>query len=323
MGYLVTGAAGFIGMHVAHALLAQGHTVIGLDNLNPYYDVRLKEARRDQLKLHKSFTFYQADFADGEALSEIMKKHPDITHVIHLGAQPGVRYSLQNPASYVNANVMGTTMLLEAVRQLPRIQHLIFAGTSSVYGNRDELPFDVAKPADTPISIYAATKRAAELMSYTYSHLYGLPQTGLRFFTVYGPWGRPDMAAWQFTEKMMKGEPITVYHNGNLQRDFTYIDDIVAGVLAATQKIPTGDVPYQLYNLGNHKPEQLMDFIQVLGHAIGCNPQIDYQPLPPGDMLATYADIRTSQRDLGFEPSTSIQQGLPKFVDWFKSYHAV
>ncbi len=323
MVYLITGAAGFIGMHVAQALLAEGTRVIGIDNLNDYYDVQLKAARRNQLSQNQNFTFYHADFTDATALAEITAKHQDITHVIHLGAQAGVRYSLKNPASYVHSNVLGSTLLLEAIRQLPKIQHFIFASTSSVYGNRDELPFDVNKAADTPISIYAATKRAAELMSYTYSHLYGLPQTGLRFFTVYGPWGRPDMAAYQFTDKIIKGEPITVYHNGNLQRDFTYIDDIVAGVLAATQKIPIGDVPYQLYNLGNHKPETLMDFITVLAGAIGRNPQIEYAPLPPGDMLATYADITTSQRDLGFQPRTPISEGLPQFVQWYRAYHGV
>lgn len=319
MKVLLTGAAGFIGFHVAQALLARGDEVIGIDNLNDYYDVGLKQARLDQLLPHKNFKFHKINIADRDAMLPLRKSDP--THIVHLAAQAGVRYSLQNPYAYVESNVMGQVVMLELARQCPNLQHFIFASSSSVYGGNKKVPFAVEDAVDHPVSLYAATKRADELMSWTYSHLYGLPTTGLRFFTVYGPWGRPDMAAYLFTKNIMGGKPIAVFNHGKMKRDFTYIDDIVRGVLAALDKKPAGLPPYALYNLGNSKAENLMDFISTLEKALGKKAEYDFQAMQPGDVPETFADIAASTRDLGYKPVTSIADGIPKFVEWYKAYH--
>jgi UDP-glucuronate 4-epimerase len=324
MAVLLTGAAGFIGFHVAQALLARGETVIGIDNLNDYYDVSLKEARLARLLPHKDFRFHKINIADKDAVHDLVKKEQGITGIIHLAAQAGVRYSLVNPYAYVESNVMGQLVMLEATRLLPNLKHFVYASSSSVYGGNTKIPFAVEDPVDRPISLYAATKRADELMAWTYAHLYRLPCTGLRFFTVYGPWGRPDMAAYLFTRKILASEPIPVFNNGNMRRDFTYIDDIVPGVLATLDRVPApqdGTPPAQLYNLGNSRTENLMDYITVLEKALGKKAQIDFQPPQPGDMIETYADITASTRDLGYQPKTTISEGIPNFVAWHKNYH--
>ncbi len=326
MTILVTGAAGFIGFHVAQELLRQGEKVIGLDNLNDYYEVELKNARLAQLGPFPNFTFVKLDIADRQAIDDLFKQYTDeLTHIVHLAAQAGVRYSLKNPAAYIQSNVMGHLNILEAARHLGRLEHLVYASSSSVYGLDKDYPFAVeTSPADNPASIYAATKRCDELMSYSYAHLYKLPQTGLRFFTVYGPWGRPDMAAFLFCNAIRDGRPIEIFNHGNMRRDFTYIDDIVAGVIAAMKKIPTADsngVQHRLYNLGNHRPENLADFIAVIETEFGRSALKIEKPLQPGDIPETYADIASSQADLGFEPRTNIQDGLKKFVAWYKSYY--
>jgi UDP-glucuronate 4-epimerase len=319
---LLTGAAGFIGMHVAQALLARGESVIGVDNVNDYYDVALKEARVARLLAHPEFRLERLDIADQEALTPLAD---GVDRIIHLAAQAGVRYSLTNPGAYERANLAGHLNVLEFARHLgDRLTHLVYASSSSVYGGNTELPFSVDDQVDNPVSLYAATKRADELMSHAYSHTYGLPQTGLRFFTVYGPWGRPDMSAYIFTSKILAGEPIPVFNHGDMQRDFTYIDDIVAGVLAALDRPPaTGGPAHRLYNLGNHRAEPLMRFIGVIEQALGLKARIDFQPMQPGDVQATYADIAASQRDLGFQPSTPIDEGIPKFVAWYRDYHGI
>jgi UDP-glucuronate 4-epimerase len=322
MKVLVTGAAGFIGFHAAQALLARGDEVIGIDNLNDYYDVKLKEARRERLSAHKKFSFHKLDVADKDAILPLAKLDP--THIVHLAAQAGVRYSLINPYAYISSNVMGQTVMLELARQLPQLKHFVYASSSSVYGGNTKTPFAVDDPVDKPISLYAATKRADELIAMTYAHLYHLPCTGLRFFTAYGPWGRPDMAAYIFAQRIMAGQPIKVFNHGKMRRDFTYIDDITAGVLAALERPPPdkdGHPPTRLYNLGNSHAENLMDFIATLEAALGKKAQYDFQPLQPGDVPDTTADITTSAHDLGFQPKTGIQEGIPKFVAWFKDYH--
>jgi UDP-glucuronate 4-epimerase len=324
MSILVTGAAGFIGFHTTKTLLDRGDTVIGVDNVNDYYDVTLKEARLAQLQGRNGFSFHRADIADGEAMAAIFAENPAISAVVHLAAQAGVRYSLENPFAYVQANVMGHLVLLEQARRLDRLQHFVYASSSSVYGGNTKLPFSVADPVDTPVSMYAATKRMDELMGHTYAHLYGLPQTGLRFFTVYGPWGRPDMAAYLFADAILAGRPIRVFNYGDMRRDFTFIDDIVAGVLAALDRAPRpadGAAPHRVYNLGNHRSEKLTDFIAILERALGREAMKLYEPLQPGDVPETYADIEDSRADLGFEPKTTIEEGIPRFVDWFCSYH--
>jgi UDP-glucuronate 4-epimerase len=320
MRILLTGAAGFIGFHVAQALLARGDEVIGIDNLNDYYDVSLKQARLDQLTPHKNFTFHKFNIADRDAMLPLAKS--GATHIVHLAAQAGVRYSLINPYAYVESNLMGQVVMLELARSTANLQHFIYASSSSVYGGNTKVPFDVTDAVDHPVSLYAATKRADELMSWTYAHLYNIPTTGLRFFTVYGPWGRPDMAAYAFTKNIMAGKPISVFNHGKMKRDFTYIDDIVRGVLAALDKKPNGQPRYALYNLGNSKCENLMDFIGTLEHALGKKAEIDFQDMQLGDVSETFADITASTRDLGFKPTTSIADGIPKFVEWYKSYHA-
>jgi UDP-glucuronate 4-epimerase len=323
MNILVTGAAGFIGFHLSQQLLAEGHAVVGVDNLNDYYDVRLKEARLAQLTPHKQFKFYREDFSDREAMQAIMLSHQDITHIVHLGAQAGVRHSLTDPYIYITSNVMAQTVMLECARLLPRLEHLVYASSSSVYGGNTKLPFAESDRVDHPVSLYAATKKACELISHAYGHIYQIPTTGLRFFTVYGPWGRPDMAAYIFTRKIFAGEPIEVFNHGKMQRDFTYIDDIIQGTRAAMLRTPASGEPTKVYNLGNHRSEDLMNFIGVLEKAVGKESQKLFLPLQPGDVPATYADITEAERDLGFRPTTSIDVGIPKFVQWYREYHRI
>ena len=323
MSILLTGVAGFIGFHVAKALLARGERVLGVDNLNDYYDVSLKGARLAQLRLSPNFDFAKLDVADREGVLGLVERHRNLRGVIHLAAQAGVRYSLENPFAYIEANVMGTLVMLEAARRIDRLTAITYASSSSVYGANRKQPFSVEDRVDQPVSLYAATKRSCELVAYTYSHLYGLPATGLRFFTVYGPWGRPDMAAYLFTRAILAGEPIKVFNEGRMARDFTYVDDIVAGTIAAHDRPPAGQVPHRVYNLGNHRPEKLLDFIAVLERALGRTATKVLLPLQPGDVPESFADIEDSRRDLGFEPKTTIEDGLARFVEWYKWYHGV
>lgn len=323
---LVTGAAGFIGMHVAQALLARGDRVIGVDNLNDYYDVSLKEARLARIKDHKNFSFHRMNIADRDGMRALVKQNQDITHIVHLAAQAGVRYSLVNPYAYIETNVMGQTVMLESARMLPALEHFVYASSSSVYGGNKKTPFAVEDPVERPVSLYAATKRMDELMGWTYAHLYGLKMTGLRFFTVYGPWGRPDMAAYIFAKHIMADQPISIFNHGKMRRDFTYIDDIVSGILAVMAKPPEAFIsepPARVYNLGNSRSEDLMDFVTTIEKALGRKAHYDFQPLQMGDVPETFADIAASTRDFGFEPKTPISVGLPKFIEWFKSYHGV
>jgi UDP-glucuronate 4-epimerase len=324
MSVLVTGAAGFIGFHVCRALLARGDQVIGVDNLNDYYDVALKEARLAGLEAEPGFSFALCDIADREALTTAVGPHRDIRGVVHLAAQAGVRYSLDHPFAYLNANLVGHLTVLELCRRLPALEHLVYASSSSVYGGNAKLPFAVADRVDTPVSLYAATKKADELMSYAYSHLYRIPQTGLRFFTVYGPWGRPDMAVFIFTRAMLAGEPIHLFNNGDMRRDFTYIDDTVAGTLAALDHPPTADAetpPHRLYNIGNHRSEELLRLLEVLEGALSVEAERRLEPMQPGDVKDTYADISAAQADLGFKPTTSIDVGVPRFVAWYREHY--
>ena len=326
MSFLVTGAAGFIGFHAAKALLERGDAVIGIDNLNDYYDVELKKARLARLERFGNFTFQRLDIADRGAMEGFANAHKGIERVLHLAAQAGVRYSLVNPYAYVAANVSGHLNVLELCRRLDRLGHLVYASTSSVYGGNVKLPFAVEDPVDRPVSFYAATKRCGELMSFTYSHLHGLAATGLRFFTVYGPWGRPDMAAYIFTRAILGGETIRVFNHGDMKRDFTYIDDITRGVIACLDQAPTGDgddPPHRLYNIGNHRSEPLLRFIEVIERAAGRQAKCELAPMQPGEVKETYADITAIQKDIGFNPSTTIDAGIPKFVDWYKDYHGV
>jgi UDP-glucuronate 4-epimerase len=325
MSVLVTGAAGFIGFHVSKTLLARGDAVIGIDNLNPYYDVALKRARLAELTGAAAFTFHQADIADPAAIAPITAHHPQIDRVVHLAAQAGVRYSLENPYSYIESNVMGQVVMLEAVRRLPGLKSFVYASSSSVYGGNSKQPSSVDDRVDTPVSLYAATKRADELITHAYCHLYEIPATGLRYFTVYGPWGRPDMAAYLFADAIMAGRPLRVFNHGQMARDFTYIDDIVAGTLAALDRPPAArsGVPCRVYNLGNHRPERLLDFIAALETALGRTADKELLPMEPGDVATSFADIEASRRDLGYEPKTPISVGLPLFVAWYKSYHGI
>jgi UDP-glucuronate 4-epimerase len=328
MTTLVTGAAGFIGFHVSRALLERGEGVIGIDNLNPYYDPRLKADRLAELgKLETgNFRFEKVDFSDADALERTLAG-AEFDRIIHLGAQAGVRYSLENPRAYISANVMGHLNMLELARAR-RTSHFVYASSSSVYGGNSRLPYRVEDRVDQPISLYAATKRADELMSETYAHLYRLPTTGLRFFTVYGPWGRPDMAMWIFTQKIFAGEPIQVFNHGDMKRDFTYIDDIVKGVVASLDMPPVDDgakkaggstAPHRLYNMGNSRSENLMHMISVLEIACGRRATVEMASMQPGDVPETYADISAIHEDLGFRPTTSIEVGIPAFVHWFRS----
>ncbi|HKT84798.1 MAG TPA: SDR family NAD(P)-dependent oxidoreductase [Novosphingobium sp.] len=326
---LVTGAAGFIGAATAEALMARGQPVIGIDSMNTYYAVSLKEARRDRLRARfgNLFTFLDLDFSHTDALAKALEQHR-FGAIVHLGAQPGVRYSLENPQAYVASNLAGHVNMLEVARAR-NVGHMVYASSSSVYGGNDKLPFAVEDRADHPVSLYAATKRADELMSETYAHLFRIPLTGLRFFTVYGPWGRPDMAMWKFTERLLSGRPIDVYNHGEMYRDFTYIDDIVGGVLACLDRPPADDgrekaggslKPHALYNIGNNRSERLMRLIEVLEEACGVKAQLNLLPMQPGDVPATYADITALTRDTGYVPSTPIEIGVPRFVDWYRGY---
>ena len=321
MTTLITGVAGFIGFHVAKALLDAGEQVIGIDNLNDYYSPELKKARLDQLTSASSFEFGEIDISDDEALKCFLQNRK-FSKIIHLAAQAGVRYSIENPMAYAKSNLIGHLNLLEVARNADGLKHMLYASSSSVYGGRTDLPFLEDDRVDQPVSLYAATKRADELMSHTYAHLYGIPLTGLRFFTVYGPWGRPDMAYYSFTKRIMEGEEIQVFNHGKMLRDFTYIDDIVSGVLAiaSTGQVQGKDVPHAVYNIGNNSPESLEDFLSILENEIGIKAIRKDLPMQPGDVPATYADITAIKRDYGFEPTTDLKTGLRKFVDWYRQY---
>jgi len=324
MTVLVTGVAGFIGFHVAQRLLERGEQVVGLDNLNDYYRVSLKHDRLRQLQGRDGFSFHQLDLADPDGLSSALSGFA-FEHIVHLAAQAGVRYSLEHPFAYVNANLVGHMSVLELARRQPALEHLVYASSSSVYGGNTKLPFAESDRVDQPVSLYAATKKADELMSQSYAHLYRIPQTGLRFFTVYGPWGRPDMALWIFTEAILNGQPIKVFNHGDMQRDFTYIDDIVGGVLAALDRPPGDDgaAPHRIYNIGNHRSEPLLRLIELLEQALGMQAEKQFEPMQPGDVKATYADLTAIERDLGFRPTTPIDDGVPRFVEWYRTYHQV
>jgi len=328
MPILVTGAAGFIGYHTSQRLLERGEAVIGLDIVNDYYDPALKRARLAELAKYDSFRFLEVDFADHKALTEALDGE-DFDRIVHLGAQAGVRYSIENPHAYVQSNLVGHLNMMEVARHR-RARHFVYASSSSVYGGNDTLPFRVEERVDHPLSLYAATKKADELMSETYAHLYRLPQTGLRFFTVYGPWGRPDMAMWLFARAIFAGEPINVFGEGNMRRDFTYIDDIVTGVVACLDNPPPDDGeekaggsrgPHRLYNIGNHRSEELTRMIDLLEQACGRKAERRLLEMQPGDVRDTYADISAIQRDLGFEPKTTIDEGVPRFVDWYRGFY--
>jgi len=319
MNILVTGAAGFIGSHLSNKLLDLGHTVVGLDNFNDYYDPKLKRDRHAILEKRVGYTGVEADLCDYEQLTTLFHRQ-SFDRVCHLAAQAGVRYSLTHPFVYQKANLEGFLSILEACRHA-KIPRLVYASSSSVYGGNTKLPFSESDPVDHPVSLYAATKKANELMAHTYTHLYGLQTVGLRFFTVYGPWGRPDMAMWLFTEAMIKGKSIPVFNNGKMQRDFTFVDDIIQGVVGSlfSDKLD----PYEVFNIGNHRSENLLDMIGILGQALGVTPKMEFLPLQPGDVPATYADITQIQNKCGYHPTTPISIGIPKFVEWYKAYKGV
>jgi UDP-glucuronate 4-epimerase len=330
---LVTGSAGFIGFHVTQRLLREGKQVLGLDNMNAYYDVNLKLARLAQLRDHLGFRFVMADLADQPRMERLFREEP-FDCVIHLGAQAGVRYSLTNPLAYIQSNVVGFTHVLEGCRQA-RVKHLVFASSSSVYGANKHMPFSVHDSVDHPLSLYAATKKSDELMAHAYAHLYQLPCTGLRFFTVYGPWGRPDMALFIFTKAILEGRPIDIYNNGQMRRDFTYVDDIVEGIVRVAGRIPqpnpqwngellgpgTSSAPYRIYNIGNHDPVELNEFIAILEDKLGRKAQRNLLPMQQGDVPATFADVADLESDIGFKPKTSIREGIGCFVDWYLDYY--
>lgn len=332
---LVTGAAGFIGYHLSEALLARGNAVVGLDNLNDYYSVNLKKARLARLERHERFTFAHLDLADRPGLEALFAGHR-FDRVVNLAAQAGVRYSLTNPHAYVESNLVGFTNILEACRH-QGVAHLVYASSSSVYGANTAMPFSVHDNVDHPLSLYAASKKANELMAHTYSHLYGLPTTGLRFFTVYGPWGRPDMALFLFTKAILEGRPIDVFNHGQMRRDFTYIDDIVEGVVRVMDRVAepnpdwsgdapdpsTSRAPYRIYNIGNNQPVELMHMIATLEECLGKTAKKNMLPMQPGDVPATYADVDDLVRDVGFKPATPIEVGIRRFVDWYRSYYEV
>src|SRR3954454_19633149 len=332
MAVLVTGAAGFIGASTARALLERGDEVVGIDNLNDYYDPALKQARLDNLAADfgDKFRFERIDFSDSAALNKLIAGR-EFDRVVHLGAQAGVRYSLENPSAYVQANLVGHCNMLEVARTL-RLRHFVYASSSSVYGGNKNLPFRVEDRVDHPLSMYAATKKADELLSESYASLYRLPMTGLRFFTVYGPWGRPDMAMWIFTKALFAGEPLPLFNRGEMRRDFTYIDDIVRGILACLDSPPVDDgslkaggstSPHALYNIGNNRSEDLMRVVELLEQATGRKALVSPEPMQPGDVKETFADISAIERDHGFKPTTSIDEGVPKFVAWYRDYHKV
>ena len=333
MKILVTGAAGFIGMHLSKVLLERGNEVVGIDNLNDYYDVQLKHDRLKLLEDYDNFTFFKMDMSDRDAMDGLFRKH-NFNKVMNLAAQAGVRYSLENPHAYVDSNLVGFVNILEGCRHT-NVEHLVYASSSSVYGANTNMPFSVHDNVDHPVSLYAATKKSGELMAHTYSHLYGLPTTGLRFFTVYGPWGRPDMSPSLFAGAILRGESINVFNEGKMQRDFTYIDDIVEGVVRVIDKVAepapefdrsssdpaTSYAPYRVYNIGNNEPVQLMEFIETIENAVGKKAEMNMMGMQDGDVVATYADIDTLVDAVGFKPSTPLKEGIGKFVDWYKDYH--
>lgn len=334
MKILVTGTAGFIGNFFAERLLARGDEVIGVDNVNDYYDIALKEARLNRIKNHPGFTEVRVGIHDKLAMDEVFRKYKP-QRVVNLAAQAGVRYSIKNPYAYVDSNLLGFVNILEGCRHHD-VEHLVYASSSSVYGANTKMPFSVHDNVDHPVSLYAATKKSNELMAHTYSHLYNIPTTGLRFFTVYGPWGRPDMAYFSFAKAIMEGRTIDVYNHGKMQRDFTYIDDIVEGVLRVTDCVPvsnnhwsgehpdpaTSKAPYKIYNIGNNNPVQLMHMIETLESNLGVTAQKNFMPMQAGDVLATFADVDDLTRDVGFKPSTTIEAGLESFVSWYKAFYA-
>ena len=325
MTYLVTGAAGFIGFHAASALLQRGDEVVGIDNLNDYYNPKLKSDRLAELEKYKGFRFHKVELADQVALKEVLKQY-NIRRVIHLAAQAGVRYSIEHPETYVTSNLIGHFNVLEYCRHLDGLEHLVYASSSSVYGKTATGPSKETDRVDTPISLYAATKRCDELMSHSYSHLYRIPQTGLRFFTVYGPWGRPDMAYWLFTEAILSGRPINVFNFGKMRRDFTYIDDLIPTLIATADKAPKiieNKVPHRIYNIGGGHTENLMDLIGVLEGKLGMKAEINLLPMQAGDVAVTQADVGAIKREIGFEPSTRIETGVSRFVEWYKDYHGI
>jgi UDP-glucuronate 4-epimerase len=326
---IVTGAAGFIGFHLSQKLLDLGHQVLGIDNLNDYYDVALKQARLSQLVDHPNFEFQKLELSNQSTTAAIFKSfNPEI--VVHLAAQAGVRYSIQNPHAYVDSNLVAFVNILEGCRH-HQVKHLVYASSSSVYGANTKIPFSVNDPVNTPVSFYAATKRANELMAYTYSHLYQIPITGLRFFTVYGPWGRPDMAYFSFTRNILARQTIDIFNNGDMRRDFTYIDDIIEGIVRVIAKAPQPELqsslsntqvpPHRIYNIGNNQPVKLLHFLEVLENCLGIKAEKRFLPMQPGDVLETYADIDDLMRDTGFKPETSIEMGLSRFVDWYRDYY--
>ncbi|MBS6034082.1 MULTISPECIES: NAD-dependent epimerase [Pantoea] len=335
MNFLVTGAAGFIGFHVSQRLLAAGHQVVGIDNLNDYYDVNLKHARLNLIKPDPAFTFIEMDLADRDAIASLFKQQ-QFQRVIHLGAQAGVRYSIENPHAYADANLIGHLNILEGCRH-HKIEHLLYASSSSVYGLNRKMPFSTEDSVDHPVSLYAATKKANELMSHTYSHLYQLPTTGLRFFTVYGPWGRPDMALFKFTRAMIAGEAIDVYNQGQMKRDFTYIDDIAEAIVRLQDVIPQADenwtveagspatssAPYRVYNIGNSQPVTLINYIEAIEKALGITAVKNLMPMQPGDVLETSADTEALFKAIGFKPQTSVEEGVKRFVDWYRDFYQV
>ncbi|MBC7799496.1 MAG: NAD-dependent epimerase/dehydratase family protein [Gemmatimonadaceae bacterium] len=322
MHAIVTGAAGFVGYHVCQALLARGDTVVGIDNLNPYYDVELKRARLGRLTGQAGFRFEGCDIADAGAMAGLFKRERRATHVVHLAAQAGVRHSMVDPYSYVTSNVMGHVAVLEAARHLDRLDHIVYASSSSVYGSNTSLPYAESDPVDTPMSLYAATKRADELISHAYGHLYGLPQTGLRFFTVYGPWGRPDMAYFVFAEAICRGTPITLYDDGTLKRDFTYIDDIVGGVLACLGRPPLPQEGPLVFNIGNNRAEPVAELVRLLEVGLGRRAVTRSASRPPVDVPETCADLSAIERHVGYRPLTPLTVGVPRFVEWFQAYRA-
>ena len=329
MSVLVTGSAGFIGMHTANALLKKNEEVIGIDNINDYYDPELKRARLEELHVNKNFYFEKLDFAAPGSLNLLIQKYPEIDRIIHLGAQAGVRYSIDNPHHYMQSNLCGQLAILEFCKSKMRdsrpIKNFVNASSSSVYGANKQIPFSINDNTDQPVSFYGATKKAGEVMAHSYAHLYQIPTVGLRFFTVYGPWGRPDMSPYIFTNSILNEKPIKVFNKGEMMRDFTFIDDIVSGILGALDTPPinlSASPPHKIYNLGNNKPVSLMNYINVIERACNKKAIIDLQPMQAGDVVQTYANIEESERDLGYAPTTSIDIGIPRFVDWFISYHS-
>jgi UDP-glucuronate 4-epimerase len=321
---LVTGAAGFVGMHVAEALLRRGEQVVGIDDLNAYYDPALKQARLRILGQHPGFRFVRLDIADHDALAAVGREHADsLDGVVHLAAQAGVRYSLENPFAYVRSNLEGHMSVLELCRHvLPNLRHLVYASSSSVYGGNTKVPFSIDDRVDSPVSLYAATKRADELMSEAYGRLYAIPQTGLRFFTVYGPWGRPDMAYYSFADAMAAGRPITLFNHGRMRRDFTYVDDVTDGILRALDRPPSGGSgSHRVFNLGNNQPVELIAFVKALEAAMGTRADLRYADMQPGDVVETYADIDATRAELGWQPTTSIEAGLRRFAEWHRDYN--